>query len=67
MTNLDRILITIWILIISVTLVILYGSRPTEVTYQSNVWHVQKAYMDVYSDRWIMSAETEFQVERSEK
>jgi len=65
--NLDRILITLWILIISVTLVILYGSRPTEVTYQSNIWHVQKAYMDVYSDGWVMSAETEFQVEKVKK
>ena len=67
MKNIDRILITLWILIISVTLVILYGSRPTEVTYQSNIWHVQKAYMDVYSDGWVMSAETEFQVEKVKK
>ena len=67
MKNIDRILITLWILIISVTLVILWGSRPTEVTYQSNVWHVHTAYMDVYSDGWAMSAETEYQVERSEK
>ena len=64
MTNLDRILITFWILLISMGLVMLSESRPTEVRHERNEWHIHKAYIEVYDNGWVMSADTEYQTKR---
>jgi len=64
MTNLDRILITIWISLISAGLVVLSQSRPKKVEHQTTVFHIQTAYMEVRGEGFIMSGDTVFETKR---
>lgn len=56
----DRIIIII-ILLFTILNFIVKESRPTKVGYERNEFHIHKAYMEVYSNGWGMSAISQYQ------